>query len=598
MPAWRAQATAAPLRLQPRPRPRNGTQLEPGACSSAAGRRRNSRCCCCRRHRRRWQAVLPLPEAPPAKHRVAGGAARAAGRLSFAMRWLALLRARRIRTALARGPGLVGACSSRRVSCASTKALAARTQRQPAPVRRPGAPAAASACRAAGHCSATGQATLAWAPNSPRRTGAGARRRRPGELARRPARTAEPRCWIALPMAVLLRDCRGTAGAARRPGLSQPRRSAPPAAPGAGAALRHSRCCSSSLDLAYGQRQRKRIDWCEAPSRFEARRELAWRSDNAMALLQEAEPLAAAPPACGWLPAMPAAHSIQSALAARRDARPRHRPRWRTGAGKQPGASPICAVGSACSPNICSACRCRRRSASCSCCIEQFRGPCQKAKRQPAGRRRRDRRPPCRGREPGRAAHAAVGATRSRGRCARCRPKADHRPEHQQRWQAWQAGAQVSAAGRAAARGRRRLWPQPSWLLEPAAAPGRLARAAALPGPADPAGRPAARRERLVGRQPPASRDYYLAHSRQAGLLWLYRERSTGEQRLVLAGAVRMSLLVLCVRACQGYPPPRAATKSTNLDRPRQSLSAFCACVLGTPMPSRCRRPGTCRSSA
>lgn len=118
------------------------------------------------------------------------------------------------------------------------------------------------------------------------------------------------------------------------------------------------------------------------------------------------------------------------------------------------------------------------------------------------------------------------------------RPQADHRPEHMQQWAPWQAadgaqGATKTGAARAISMGaggqkEPDLHPQagiwPTWLLP---VPQRLPVRDACP-------QYQGALALLVGPQrlevgwldgPPALRDYYIARSPQAGLVWVYRER-------------------------------------------------------------------------
>jgi protein ImuB len=358
-----------------------------------------------------------------------------------------------------------------------------------------------------------GQATLAWAPNA-RAALALARAGQAGELLdglRAPlSAVLDP-----LPMAVLLETaehaellaglgCRSLADLRRLPRPALARR--------CGTALLR------ALDLAYGQASESH-PWCEAPSRFEARRELAWRSDNAMVLLQEAEPLLQA--ACLW-------------LAARHAGCTRIHLRWQHDAMRArdigPGGELVLASSQA---------HRRLRSwqrllaehlqrlplqapvSELQLLIEQFEAlPEQSASLLAAGDETR---------------HAEGESldellTRLSVRLGpealrQVQPKADHRPEHQQRWQAWQAGAPAPAAPLPEAAA---LWPQPSWLLNP---PLRLAALREQPlyqGPLTLLAGPQ-RVESGWWDAAPCKRDYYLAHSRQAGLLWLYRERSRGQ---------------------------------------------------------------------
>jgi protein ImuB len=107
-------------------------------------------------------------------------------------------------------------------------------------------------------------------------------------------------------------------------------------------------------------------------------------------------------------------------------------------------------------------------------------------------------------------------------------PQADHRPERMQQWQPWSAAAAMGASPRAPACEVPAV-PYPTWLL---ARPQALELQQGSPcyhGPLT----------LLLGPQRletgwlegvPALRDYFVARSAQAGLLWIYRER-LGPQR-------------------------------------------------------------------
>lgn len=115
-------------------------------------------------------------------------------------------------------------------------------------------------------------------------------------------------------------------------------------------------------------------------------------------------------------------------------------------------------------------------------------------------------------------------------RCAQL--QADHRPERMQRWLPW--GQVLRAAGAAALAFPD---PQPGWLLDP---PLRLAARHDRPLLHQAALQLLAGPQRLEGgwwgqpgsaapqAQDHVQRDYYLAHSPQAGPLWIYHERLGG----------------------------------------------------------------------
>lgn len=130
-------------------------------------------------------------------------------------------------------------------------------------------------------------------------------------------------------------------------------------------------------------------------------------------------------------------------------------------------------------------------------------------------------------------------------RCARL--QADHRPEHMQVWLPWAATASTKNSSRTPEVTGWQSLPQPSWLLSP---PLRLATREDRPlyhgmlqlllGPQrleggwwGTPGQPA----RGQGEAQLAQRDYYLARSPEAGLLWVYLERlSPWESRWFLQG--------------------------------------------------------------
>jgi protein ImuB len=116
----------------------------------------------------------------------------------------------------------------------------------------------------------------------------------------------------------------------------------------------------------------------------------------------------------------------------------------------------------------------------------------------------------------------------------RARLREDHRPECMQDWLPW---GQVLPASHA----RPALQPQPSWLLDP---PLALKTRRDLPVHQGQPLQLLAGPQRIEGGwwggkavDPQVQRDYFLARSAQAGLLWIYQERlSTQEQRWFLHG--------------------------------------------------------------
>jgi protein ImuB len=105
-------------------------------------------------------------------------------------------------------------------------------------------------------------------------------------------------------------------------------------------------------------------------------------------------------------------------------------------------------------------------------------------------------------------------------------PQPDHRPEHMQRWQPWRAGHSESATKNSA---DLTATLHPTWLLP---APQRLAVHQKVPHYQGPltllAGPQRLEAGWLEGE--PALRDYYIARSPAAGLVWIYCER-LGQKR-------------------------------------------------------------------
>ncbi len=362
-----------------------------------------------------------------------------------------------------------------------------------------------------------GPAALAWAPNA-RAALALVRAGQPGELLdglRAPlAAVLDPLPFHVLGAAAaehreLLAGlgCRTLADLRRLPRTQLARRSGP-------ALLR-------ALDLAYGQAVES-LRWCELPERFEARRELAFRSDNALALLQEAEPLLRA--ACLW-------------LAARHAGCTHLQLRWRHDAMRARDIGPGGELELASSQAHRDLRRWQRLLAE---HLQRLslQAPVAELQLEIAAHEALAEETASLLRAGDDARHAEgesldelltrlsvrLGAEAVRQPV----PQADHRPERQQRWQAWQGAALAPAAPLPESPAQ---WPQPSWLLNP---PLRLAALREQPlyqGPLTLLAGPQ-RVESGWWDAAPCCRDYYLAHSRQAGLLWLYRERGHGRAQV------------------------------------------------------------------
>lgn len=271
------------------------------------------------------------------------------------------------------------------------------------------------------------------------------------------------------------------------------------------------------LDQAYGQSPEP-LDWCVAPEHFEARRELAHRQDNALALQHEAEPLLQA--ACLWLGARhagcthlrftwrfdafrardlgPGGQIELASSEAHRDLR-----RWRRLLGEHLQRLTLPAPVSDLSLHIEHFEALTETSASLL-----LAGPdAQHAEGESLD-----------------ALLTRLSVRLGADQVRRPEPVADHRPECRTRWRAWSEAPQP--APEVPLPQDPAQWPQPSWLLNPPLRLQALREQPLYQGPLT----------LLAGPQrveagwwdedaPAARRDYYLAHSRKAGLLWLYRER-------------------------------------------------------------------------
>lgn len=357
-----------------------------------------------------------------------------------------------------------------------------------------------------------GQVVLAWAPNA-HAAQALVRAGQPGELLDG-LRAPLPAVLGGLPFTVLSEaaaqqellaglGCRVLADLRRLPRAALARRCGP-------ALLRQ-------LDLAHGQFADSH-DWCVAPERFEARRELAQRQDNALALQHEAAPLLQA--ACLW-------------LSARQAGCTRLRVRWRHDAMRARDIGPGGELELASGQAHRSLRRWQRLLAEhlqrlalqapvseLELAIDAIETPSAETASllaPDAGSQHADG-------ESLDELLTRLSVRLGKDAVRQAQPVADHRPEKQQCWRPWQDEAPSSAGAAPAPPEPAAQWPQPSWLLNP---PLRLAALREQPlyqGPLTLLAGPQ-RIETGWWDDAPCCRDYYLAHSRQAGLLWLYRER-------------------------------------------------------------------------
>lgn len=356
------------------------------------------------------------------------------------------------------------------------------------------------------------QVTLAWAPTAMAAL-ALARAGTPGELLDG-TRAALPTVLDALPFPLLSQldaerellaglGCRRLGDVRRLPRTALARRV--PAA-----LLRQ-------LDQAYGQAPEVHA-WCEAPERFSARRELAQRQDNALALLHEAEPLLQA--ACLW-------------LGARQGGCTRLRFAWSFDAFRARDLGPGGALELASSEAHRDLRRWRRLLAEhlqrvelpapvsdLHLHIDAFEPLCPQSASllvaedaQHAEGESLD------------ALLTRLSVRLGKQQVRRAEPVADHRPECRTRWQAWADAPQP--APELVLPSDPAQWPQPSWLLNP---PQRLQALRDQPLYQGPLTLLAGPQRIEAGwwdeTSEAARRDYYLAHNERAGLLWLYRERN------------------------------------------------------------------------
>lgn len=359
------------------------------------------------------------------------------------------------------------------------------------------------------------QATLAWAPTATAAL-ALARAGAPGEVLDG-TRAPLPQLLDALPFPVLRPldaerallaglGCR-TLGDVRRLPRAQLARRVP------AAALRQ-------LDQALGLAPEAHA-WAQAPERFEARRELAHRQDNALALLQEAEPLLQA--ACLW-------------LAARHGGSTRLRLAWSFDAFRARDLGPGDAIELASSEAHRELRRWRRllgehlQRLTLPAPVSELRLHVDAFEPLPEASASLLAAGPDAQHADGESLDALLTRLSVRlgpAQVRRAEPVADHRPECRTRWHAW--AESPKAAPEIALPPDPAQWPQPSWLLNP---PQRLQALRDQPlyqGPLTLLAGP----QRLEAgwwdaAAAPVRRDYYLAHSARAGLLWLYRERGGG----------------------------------------------------------------------
>ncbi len=373
-----------------------------------------------------------------------------------------------------------------------------------------------------------GQATLAWAPNS----GAAlalARAGAPGDIVNSPS-SGGPH---ALSLTALLDKL-------PFPVLSQADAHAPLLArlglrtlgdvrqlPRAGLAKRTSPALLRQLDQAYGLSAATEAHaWCTAPEHFEARRELPQRTEHTEALLHHAEPLLRA--ACLWLGARQAGctqiefHWLHDSLRARdvgpggqlllASAEPHRELRvWLRLLAEHLQRLQLQAPVSDLYLRITHTEALAGTSAS-------LLSPGDEAQRSD-----------------GESLHQLLTRLSVRlgpEHVRQASPHADHRPAHQQHWHPWQQlqpgphGRSASAVPAMSIPDDPAQWPQPSWLLNPPLPLACLREQPIYQGPLTLLAGP--QRIETAWWDTPgtaARRDYYLAHGRQAGLLWLYRER-------------------------------------------------------------------------
>jgi protein ImuB len=359
-----------------------------------------------------------------------------------------------------------------------------------------------------------GNATLAWAPNSMAAL-ALARAGAPGDLIDGMRTPLAPLACLLDPLPFpVLSSADAHAPLLARLGcrqLADLRR-----LPRAGLAKRTSSLLLRQLDLAYGEQSDAGHDWCVAPEQFEAKRELAERSDDAQHLLQQAEPLLRA--ACLWLAARHAgsrelqfgwqhdamrARDVGPGGALRLAAHAPHRELrvWQRLLAEHLGRLTLQAPVSELWLRIAHAEPLQEASGNLLATAE------------------------------GRSEHAEsldqlltrLAVRLGPEQVRQAEPRADHRPEHQQRWLPWQATRRPAEVPwpSPATPGH---WPQPSWLLNPPLPlhalreqPMYLGALTLLAGPQ--------RIETGWWDGDPACRDYYLAHNAQVGLVWLFRNR-------------------------------------------------------------------------
>jgi len=370
-----------------------------------------------------------------------------------------------------------------------------------------------------------GQATLAWAPNS-RAALLLARAAAPGEVVEAAAGGLAAQLE-ALPLTVLGSaqehlpllhglGCRRLGDLRRLPRAALTRRVGP-------APLRE-------LDAALGQGAEAH-DWCQAPEQFEAKRELPQRCEQAQALLQAAEPLLQA--ACLW-------------LAARHAGAAELRFGWQFDAMRARDLGPGGQIRLAASAPH------RRLRSWQRLLAEHLQRLSLPAPVSDLWLRIEHAEPLVEasasllsaGAEAQRADGesldellARLSVRLGKEQVRQARPVSDHRPECQQRWQPWQDAPRPSVAqNRPEAPAQ---WPQPSWLLNPPQPLRALGEQPLYQGPLTLLAGPQRIEAGWWDPQAPAcSRDYYLAHSARAGLLWLFRERraARGEAAWFLHG--------------------------------------------------------------
>lgn len=372
--------------------------------------------------------------------------------------------------------------------------------------------------------SGAGNASLAWAPNSQAAL-ALARAAAPAEVVDGLAPPL-PALLDRLPFPVLSAADRHAPLLARLGcrSLGDLRR-----LPRAGLARRTEPALLRQLDQAYGQIAEAH-DWCELPEVFEARRELPQRTDSTEALLHHAEPLLRA--ACLWLGARHAGAAqlrlawLHDAMRARdvgpggelrlASAEPHRDQRvWLRLLKEHLNRSALQAPVSDLLLHIDRHCPLHAHSASLMSGGDDAQRTDGESLDQLLTR-----------------LSVRLGPDNVR----QAMPVADHRPEHQQRWLPWQQIGKRPPPELPLPEAPAE-WPAPSWLLNPPLRLHCLRERPLYQGPLTLLAGP--QRVETGWWDTPgtaARRDYFLAHSPQAGLLWVFRDLAAADTAWFLQG--------------------------------------------------------------